>query len=178
MLKKSERSESPEESAGCSDTNTSSRATSAGLVPVWMKLSSAPEDQELARKRKQLEELSECIARNRAIMAMEQKAKALYDGTETKKKYGFSSCSEDITMTNKHTWQPEKKQDLQPKKSILKKRSEYVTDQPQVSVIPFMVKYHCTLSLKYFNMLWENVSNYDLLFLFFAEGPDFSWSVC
>lgn len=142
-LQKSERSESPEEPVGCPNTNTSSRSTSAGLVPVWIKLSSTPEseDQEIARKRKQLEELSECIARKRAIMAMEQKAKALYEESDTEKKYDFSSRSEDVAMTSTHTWQLDMKQDLQPKKSILKKRSEYVTDQPQVRVNPFTVIY-------------------------------------
>ncbi|XP_026793067.3 uncharacterized protein si:dkeyp-121d4.3 isoform X2 [Pangasianodon hypophthalmus] len=132
---KSERSESPEEPVGCPKTNTSSIYTSAGSVPVWIKQSSTPEieDQELARKKRQLEELSECIARKRAIMAMEQKAKALCDGSEIKKKYDFASCSDDldITVTNKNTWQLDIKPDLQPKKSILKKRSESATDQPQ-----------------------------------------------
>ncbi|MCJ8730815.1 hypothetical protein PDJAM_G00188660 [Pangasius djambal] len=132
---KSERSESPEEPVGCPKTNTSSIYTSAGSVPVWIKQSSTPEieDQELARKKRQLEELSECIARKRAIMAMEQKAKALCDESEIKKKYDFASCSDDldITMTNKNTWQLDIKPDLQPKKSILKKQSESVTDQPQ-----------------------------------------------
>ncbi|KAF4090108.1 hypothetical protein AMELA_G00048140 [Ameiurus melas] len=130
-----ERSESPEEPVGCPKTHTSSIYTSAGSVPVWIKQSCTPEieDQELARKKRQLEELSECIARKRAIMAMELKAKTICDGSEIKKKYDFGSCSDDldITMTNKHTWQFDIKPDLQPKKSILKKRSESVTDQPQ-----------------------------------------------
>lgn len=128
---------------GCPNTNISSVSTSAGSVPAWIKLSSTSEieDQELTRKKRQLEELSECIARKRAIMAMEQKAKALCDGSQTRKKYDFSSRSDDldITMTSKNTWQLDIKPDLQPKKSILKKRSESVTDQSQVCVIPLMV---------------------------------------
>ncbi|XP_053476726.1 uncharacterized protein si:dkeyp-121d4.3 isoform X3 [Ictalurus furcatus] len=130
-----ERSESPEEPVGCPKTHASSIYMSAGSVPVWIKQSSTPEieDHELARKKRQLEELSECIARKRAIMAMELKAKTICDGSEIKKKYDFGSCSDDldITMTNKHIWQFDIKPDLQPKKSILKKRSESVTDQPQ-----------------------------------------------
>lgn len=142
-LKENERSESPEEPVGCPKTHASSIYTSAGSVPVWIKQSSTPEieDHELARKKRQLEELSECIARKRAIMAMELKAKTICDGSEIKKKYDFGSCSDDldITMTNKHTWQFDIKPDLQPKKSILKKRSESVTDQPQVCLVPLMV---------------------------------------
>ncbi|XP_046723056.1 uncharacterized protein si:dkeyp-121d4.3 isoform X2 [Silurus meridionalis] len=130
-----ERSESIEEPEGCAQTNTSSMYTSAGSVPVWSKQSSTAEieDLELARKKRQLEELSESIARKRAIIAMEQKAKALSDGSEIKKKYDFGSCSDDlnITMANKNTWQLDIKPDLQPKKSILKKRTETVPDQPQ-----------------------------------------------
>lgn len=128
---------------GCPKTNTSSLSISAGSVPLWFKPSSASEieDEELAKKKRQLEELSECIARKRAIMAMEQKGKALCDGSEIKKNYNFASCSDglDITMSNKNTWQFDKKPDLQPKKSILKKRSECVPDQPQVCLIPLML---------------------------------------
>lgn len=142
-LKKTERSESPEEPVGCPKTNISSICTSAGSVPVWIKQSSTPEieDQELARKKRQLEELSECIARKRAIMAMEQKTKTLCNESEIKKKYDFASCSDDldITMTNKNPWQLDIKPDLQPRKSILKNRSESVTDQPQVCLIPLML---------------------------------------
>lgn len=99
------------------------------------------EDQELARKKRQLEELSECIARKRAIMAMEHKTKTLGNESEFKKKYDFASCSDDldITVTNKNPWQLDLKPDLQPKKSILKNRSESVTDQPQVCLILLML---------------------------------------
>ncbi|KAK3573727.1 hypothetical protein QTP86_032085 [Hemibagrus guttatus] len=131
----SERGDSPEEPMGYPQTITSNIYMSAGSVPAWIKQSSTLEidDQELARKKRQLEELSESIARKRAIIAMEQKAKALNNGSEINKKNEFASCSEDldITMTNKNTWQLDIKPDLQPKKSILKKRSESVTDQPQ-----------------------------------------------
>ncbi|XP_047668405.1 uncharacterized protein si:dkeyp-121d4.3 isoform X3 [Tachysurus fulvidraco] len=132
---KSERIDSPEEPVGCPETKISSAYMSVGSVPGWIKQSSKPEtdDQELARKKRQLEELSESIARKRAIIAMEQKAKALSDGSEMKKKYDFVSRSDDldITMPIKNTWQLDIKPDLQPKKSILKNRSECVTDQAQ-----------------------------------------------
>ncbi|KAK2852898.1 hypothetical protein Q7C36_008099 [Tachysurus vachellii] len=132
---KSERIDSPEEPLGCPESKISSTYMSVGSGPGWIKQSSTPEtdDQELARKKRQLEELSESIARKRAIIAMEQKAKALSDGSEMKKKYDFVSCSDDldITMPIKNTWQLDIKPDLQPKKSILKNRSESVTDQPQ-----------------------------------------------
>lgn len=128
---------------GFPKTSTSSISMSADSVPAWIKQSSTPEmeDQELARKKRQLAELSECIARKRAIMAMEQKTKVLCDGSEIKRKYDFASCSDDtdMTVTNKNTWQLDIKPDLQPKKSILKKRSESVNDQPQVCAIPLMV---------------------------------------
>lgn len=144
-IKKSERIDSPEEPVGCPESKISSTYMSVGSVPGWIKQSSTPEtnDQELARKKRQLEELSESIARKRAIIAMEQKAKALSDGSEMKKKYDFVSCSDDldITMPIKNTWQLDIKPDLQPKKSILKNRSESVTDQPQVCLISLTICY-------------------------------------
>ncbi|TSK42125.1 Cold shock domain-containing protein E1 [Bagarius yarrelli] len=136
QLQKTEKSDSIEEPKGSPEASISSIYKTAGAVPVWVKQSSIPEseNQELTRKRRQLEELSESLARKRAITAMEQKAKALCDGSEIKKEYNFAPCSDDmdIIMTNRNIWQLDIKPDLQPKKSILKKRSECVTDQPQM----------------------------------------------
>lgn len=149
--KESERGDRPEEPVGYPQTSTSSIYMSTGSVPAWIKQSSTSEieDQELARKKRQLEELSESIARKRAIIAMEQKAKALNDGSEIHKKYEFAACSEDLDLTvpNRNTWQLDIKPDLQPKKSILKKRSESVTDQPQVCLISLIICSRCRLML-------------------------------
>ncbi|XP_036429656.1 titin homolog [Colossoma macropomum] len=129
----SKRSLSPEEPAGYPRSSTTSPY--ACSAPTWVKRSSSPEtaDQELARKKRQLEELSESIARKRAIVAMEQKAKAVSDEPEIKKEYDFASCSDnlDISAPSKDTWRLDIKPDPQPKKSILKKRSEHLPDQPQ-----------------------------------------------
>ncbi|XP_066534492.1 uncharacterized protein si:dkeyp-121d4.3 isoform X2 [Hoplias malabaricus] len=97
-------------------------------VPEWAKQSSVPEteDQEIAKKKKQLQDLCESIARKRAIVAMEQKAKAISDEPEVKKEYNFASCSDglDISTSVKNNWRLDVKPEPQPKKSILKKRSE------------------------------------------------------
>uniref|UniRef100_A0A3B1J718 Uncharacterized protein n=1 Tax=Astyanax mexicanus TaxID=7994 RepID=A0A3B1J718_ASTMX len=99
---------------------------------------SEDEDQELQRKKRQLEELSESIARKRAIVAMKQKNRVFSDEPEIKKEHDEDSCSDDLDFSApvKNTWQPEIKPDLQPKKSILKKRSEPPADQQQTS--PFI----------------------------------------
>lgn len=103
-------------------------------------MSSNPEneDPELARKKRQLQELNESIARKRAIIAMEQKAKVI------KKDYDPPSFLTDYDEdpTDESTWDPEiraentRKLDLKPKKSILKKRSE---DQPQVCFVYMLI---------------------------------------
>uniref|UniRef100_A0A671L8H1 Si:dkeyp-121d4.3 n=1 Tax=Sinocyclocheilus anshuiensis TaxID=1608454 RepID=A0A671L8H1_9TELE len=81
------------------------------------------QDPKLVRKKKQLEDLSESIARKRAIIALEQKV-------EMEAEYKFDSHTEDqFVMSKGNLWSSEIKPDIQPKKSILKKRSEIVTSQ-------------------------------------------------
>ncbi|XP_072533749.1 uncharacterized protein [Salminus brasiliensis] len=129
----SKRSMSPGEPVGFPKSSTTSLY--ACPVPSWIKEGSLSEDedQDLERKKRQLEELSESIARKRAIVAMEQKAKAISDGPEMKKEHSLVSCSDDFDLAApvKNTWQLDIKPDLQPKKSILKKRSEPPADQQQ-----------------------------------------------
>ncbi|XP_062851998.1 uncharacterized protein si:dkeyp-121d4.3 isoform X2 [Trichomycterus rosablanca] len=130
-----ERSNSPVELAEYPKITSSSE-------DQWKKRSSSPEneDPELARKKRQLQELNESIARKRAIIAMEQKAKAI------KREHGPSSFLSDydedtrdentwnLDVKSENTWNLDVKSentwnlDIKPKKSILKKRSE---DKPQ-----------------------------------------------
>ncbi|XP_076831451.1 uncharacterized protein LOC143476923 isoform X2 [Brachyhypopomus gauderio] len=134
----SKRSVTPEEPVRYPMSGTSDLYETASSVPAWIVRSSSLEieDQELIRKKKQLEELSESIARKRAIMAMEQKGKTICDEPEIKKESTFASCSEnlDISLPNESTWRLDIKPDLQPKKSILKKRPEPLTEQPQSDI--------------------------------------------
>ncbi|KAG9275089.1 zinc finger protein 318 [Astyanax mexicanus] len=130
------RSLSPEELVEYPKISTTT-SLYACPVPSWMKESpfSEDEDQELQRKKRQLEELSESIARKRAIVAMKQKNRVFSDEPEIKKEHDEDSCSDDLDFSApvKNTWQPEIKPDLQPKKSILKKRSEPPADQQQMA---------------------------------------------
>ncbi|KAK1791462.1 hypothetical protein P4O66_013480, partial [Electrophorus voltai] len=114
----SKRSVTPEEPVGYPVGSDYNFFGSASSVPAWIVQSSTTEieDQELVWKKRQLDELSESIARKRAIMAMEQKEDL------------------DITVPNENTWRLDIKPDLQPKKSILKKRTEPLTDQPQSDI--------------------------------------------
>lgn len=82
------------------------------------------------RKKKQLEDLSESIARKRAIIALEQKVKVVREMPEMEAEYEFDSHTEDqFVMSKGNLWSSEIKPDIQPKKSILKKRSEILTSQ-------------------------------------------------
>lgn len=88
------------------------------------------QDPELVSKKKQLEDLSESIARKRAIIALEQKVKVVREMPEMEAEYEFDSYTEDrFVMSKGNLWSSEIKPDIQPKKSILKKRSEVVTAQ-------------------------------------------------
>uniref|UniRef100_A0A672NFV4 Uncharacterized LOC107564218 n=1 Tax=Sinocyclocheilus grahami TaxID=75366 RepID=A0A672NFV4_SINGR len=88
------------------------------------------QDPKLVRKKKQLEDLSESIARKRAIIALEQKVKVVRGMPEMEAEYKFDSHTEDqFVMSKGNLWSSEIKPDIQPKKSILKKRSEIVTSQ-------------------------------------------------
>ncbi|XP_058651384.1 uncharacterized protein si:dkeyp-121d4.3 isoform X2 [Onychostoma macrolepis] len=85
---------------------------------------------ELVRKKKQLKDLSESIARKRAIIALEQKVKVVREMPEMEAEYEFDSHTEDqFVMSKGNLWSSEIKPDIQPKKSILKKRSEILTSQ-------------------------------------------------
>ncbi|XP_051504485.1 uncharacterized protein si:dkeyp-121d4.3 isoform X2 [Myxocyprinus asiaticus] len=94
------------------------------------------EDPVLVRKKKQLEELSESIARKRAIIAMEQKTKAFRDAPAMEKEYEFDSHSDDqFVMSKENLWSSDIKTDVQPKKSILKKRSELLSSQSETTSV-------------------------------------------
>ncbi len=87
-------------------------------------------DSELVRKKKQLKDLSESIARKRAIVAMEQKVKVVREMPEMEAEYEFDSHTEDqFVMSKGNLWGSEMKPDIQPKKSILKKHSDILTSQ-------------------------------------------------
>lgn len=122
---------SPEEPTYPTNSTANSNACSAS---AWVNPSilDETEDEEIARKKRQIEELSESIARKRAIAAMEQKVKVISDGPDIKKEYNLCSDDLEISAPTKNTWQLDIKPDIQPKKSILKKRSEPLADQPQV----------------------------------------------
>ncbi|KAK2896415.1 hypothetical protein Q8A67_010903 [Cirrhinus molitorella] len=88
------------------------------------------QDSELVRKKKQLEDLSESIARKRAIIALEQKVKVVRELPEMEAEYEFDPHTEDqFVMSKGNLWSSEIKPDIQPKKSILKKRSEILNSQ-------------------------------------------------
>ncbi|XP_026134989.1 uncharacterized protein LOC113113058 isoform X1 [Carassius auratus] len=87
--------------------------------------SRSPVEEELLRKRRELMELNELIARKKAIVAMEQNAK------EIEPEDGKSVTTFDYQhVHHENIWMP----DLKPVKSILKKQSEPHTDsQSQAS---------------------------------------------
>ncbi|KAI2657555.1 Cold shock domain-containing protein E1 [Labeo rohita] len=93
-------------------------------------------DPELVRKKKQLEDLSESIARKRAIIAMEQKVKVVRDLPEMEAEYEFDPHTEDqFVMPKANLWSSEIKPEVQPKKSILKKRSDILTSQSDTTSV-------------------------------------------
>ncbi|XP_051946477.1 uncharacterized protein LOC127618202 isoform X2 [Xyrauchen texanus] len=94
------------------------------------------EDPELVRKKKQLEELSESIARKRAIIAMEQKTRSIRDAPAMEEEYEFDSHSYDhFVMSKENLWSSDIKSDVQPKKSILKNRSEFLSFQSRTTSV-------------------------------------------
>lgn len=114
---------------GCSAFESNSERT---LNTAWSEKISLPqiEDPELIRKKKQLEELSESIARKRAIFALEQKVKVVQEVPEVEAEYEFDTHTDDkFVMSKGNLWSSEIKPDVQPKKSILKKRSEILSSQ-------------------------------------------------
>ncbi|XP_077103010.1 uncharacterized protein LOC143753955 isoform X1 [Siphateles boraxobius] len=120
---------------GCSTFESNSERT---LTSAWPEKISLPhfEDPELVRKKKHLEELSESIARKRAIFALEQKAKVGREVPEMEAEYEFESHTDDkLVMSKGNLWSSEMKPDVQPKKSILKKRSEILSSQSDATSV-------------------------------------------
>lgn len=110
---------------GCSTFESNSERT---LTTAWSEKIQI-EDPELIRKKKQLEELSESIARKRAIYALEQKVK-VREAPEMEAEYEFDMNADDkFVMSKGNLWSSQIKPDVQPKKSILKKRSENFSSQ-------------------------------------------------
>lgn len=110
------------------ETNSERNLTTAGSKKIYLPLI---EDQELIRKKIQLDELSETIARKRAIMAMKQKVKVVRDlEPEMETEYDLDSDPDDqLVMSKGNLWSSKVKPDIQPKKSILKKHSEILSSQ-------------------------------------------------
>ncbi|XP_048061484.1 uncharacterized protein si:dkeyp-121d4.3 isoform X3 [Megalobrama amblycephala] len=120
---------------GCSTFESNSERT---LNTAWSEKISLPqiEDPELIRKKKQLEELSESIARKRAIFALEQKVKVVQEVPEVEAEYEFDTHTDDkFVMSKGNLWSSEIKPDVQPKKSILKKRSEIHSSQSDTTSV-------------------------------------------
>ncbi|KAI7805203.1 uncharacterized protein si:dkeyp-121d4.3 isoform X2 [Triplophysa rosa] len=92
-------------------------------------------DPELERKKKQLDELSESIARKRAIIALEQKSRGVQDVTAMKREFEMNPDSEQFVLPKKNFWSAEIKPNIQPKKSILKKRTELLSFQSDTTSV-------------------------------------------
>ncbi|XP_067278698.1 uncharacterized protein si:dkeyp-121d4.3 [Pseudorasbora parva] len=112
---------------GCSTFESNSERT---LTTAW---SEKFHDQELVKKKKRLEELSESIARKRAIFALEQKIKVVQEVPEMKAEYEYDAQT--FLMSKGNLWSSELKPDVQPKKSILKKRSEILSSQSETASV-------------------------------------------
>ncbi|XP_039546495.1 uncharacterized protein si:dkeyp-121d4.3 isoform X2 [Pimephales promelas] len=120
---------------GSSTFESHSERTMSSVWPEKMALPQV-EDAELLRKKKQLDELSESIARKRAIFALEQKVKVGREVSETEAEYEFESHTDDkFVMSKGNLWSSEMKPDVQPKKSILKKRSEILSSQSDATSV-------------------------------------------
>ncbi|XP_016298678.1 uncharacterized protein LOC107655626 [Sinocyclocheilus anshuiensis] len=93
------------------------------------------QDPEFVRKKKQLEDLSESIARKRTITAIEQKVKVVREMPEMEAEYEFDSHTENqFVMSKGNLWSCEIKPAIQLKKSILKKRSGILSQSDTTSV--------------------------------------------
>ncbi|XP_056616050.1 uncharacterized protein si:dkeyp-121d4.3 isoform X3 [Triplophysa dalaica] len=92
-------------------------------------------DPELERKKKQLDELSESIARKRAIIALEQKSRGVQDVSAMKREFKMNPDSEQSVLPKKNLWSAEIKPNIQPKKSILKKRTELLSFQSDTTSV-------------------------------------------
>lgn len=103
-----------------------------------MKSSSGePVSDEIAKKRKELLELNELIARKKAIIAMEQNTKTpskFKDALEMDGQLGIATFDYQHKTCLENSWTP----DMKPGRSILKKHSESLTD-PQHQVCFFFI---------------------------------------
>ncbi|XP_056326313.1 uncharacterized protein LOC130239252 isoform X2 [Danio aesculapii] len=115
------------------ETN-SERTSTAGSEKIYLPL---VEDEELIRKKMQFDELSETIARKRAIMAMKQKVKVLQDlEPEMETEYDQDSDNDDqLVMSKGNLWSSKVKPKIQPKRSILKKQSEILSSQSDTTSV-------------------------------------------
>lgn len=77
-------------------------------------------DDELLRKRKELLDLNELIARKRAIIAMKQNTKSFKGVLEMDREHGFATFDYQHKTCVESTWVP----DMKPAKSILKKHTD------------------------------------------------------
>ncbi|XP_028845860.1 uncharacterized protein LOC114796116 [Denticeps clupeoides] len=131
-------------------------------------------DEELARKKKELEELNELIARRRAIVAMEQKRRTPL--VETKKEFDVDSESEEemskqwVRQTNARRQMG--KPELQPIKSILKKRPE-MTPTIQGETTSLELPQTPQMSIPYGKPLFPSA---DLQQSYFKSTPSSDWS--
>ncbi|XP_043111777.1 uncharacterized protein LOC122356783 [Puntigrus tetrazona] len=74
------------------------------------------QDLELVRQKKQLEDLSESVARKKALIALEQKVKVVQEMPEMEAEHKFDSHTEDqFVMTKGNLWSSVIKPDIQPK---------------------------------------------------------------
>ncbi|XP_065107457.1 uncharacterized protein [Paramisgurnus dabryanus] len=85
-------------------------------------------DPELIRKKRELDELSESIARKRAIIALEQKNRVVSNAPAVKSKFELE-MDDQFELPQVKLWSSNVKSSAQPKKSILKKRSELLISQ-------------------------------------------------
>ncbi|XP_055026206.2 uncharacterized protein [Misgurnus anguillicaudatus] len=85
-------------------------------------------DPELLRKKRELDELSESIARKRAIIALEQKHRVVSNAPAVKSKFELE-IDDQFELPQIKLWSSDVKSSAQPKKSILKKRSDLLVPQ-------------------------------------------------
>uniref|UniRef100_A0A672L9S3 Uncharacterized LOC107559768 n=1 Tax=Sinocyclocheilus grahami TaxID=75366 RepID=A0A672L9S3_SINGR len=114
---------------GCStfESTAERTLTTASLTPI--------QDPEFVRKKKQIEDLSESIARKKAITAIEQKVKVVREMPEMETEYKFDSHTENqFVMSKGNLWSCEIKPTIQLKKSILKKCSGILSQSDTTSV--------------------------------------------
>ncbi|XP_016099202.1 uncharacterized protein [Sinocyclocheilus grahami] len=119
---------------GCStfESTAERTLTTASLTPI--------QDPEFVRKKKQIEDLSESIARKKAITAIEQKVKVVREMPEMETEYKFDSHTENqFVMSKGNLWSCEIKPTIQLKKSILKKCSGILSQVCSLWILPYLL---------------------------------------